>query len=419
MKMKKVVVSGMIGNALEWYDYALYGHFAAIISVLYFPSESVYISMISTFGVFAAGFLMRPVGAIFFGFIGDRYGRKAALSLAILMMAIPTGCIGILPTYAQIGIWAPILLTIIRLLQGLSLGGEFSGAITFVAEHAPANKRGFAACSAIFSAAVGTLMGSLVAAGLSQMMSPEFFAVWGWRIPFVVGLMIGLVGMYIRTQLDESPHYEEAKAKGKLSKTPLRTAFKQYPVEMLQAVGIYLTVTVPFYVLVVFFNSFTSKILGYSVSDSLLMNSSAMLMLMATIPFSGYYCDKVGRKPILIAGAIGFAVFSYPIFLFLTTGGFWGALFAQVAFALLVGIFTGPIPAVLVEMFPTSIRYTGMSLAYNVSATVFGGTAPIVSTWLVKETGNKAIVAFYIMLCAVITLFRLYFFKDRYKAKLR
>ena len=417
--MKKIVLSGMIGNALEWYDYALYGHFAAIISVLYFPSSSVYISMISTFGVFAAGFLMRPVGAIFFGFIGDRYGRKMALSLAILMMAIPTGCIGILPTHAQIGIWAPILLTLIRLFQGLSLGGEFSGAIAFVAEHAPQNRRGFFSCSAMFSAAVGILMGSLVATLLAQMMSAEDLKNWGWRIPFVVGLMIGLVGMYIRTQLDESPHYEEAKAKGKLSKTPLRTAFRQYPMEMLQAIGIYLTVTVPFYMLVVFLNTFTTKILGYPVSDSLLMNTCAMLVLMATIPISGYYSDKVGRKPILIASAIGFGVLAYPIFLLLTQGGFWGALAAQMVFAALVGIYTAPIPAVLVEMFPTSVRYTGMSLAYNVSATVFGGTTPIVATWLVERTGSNTAISAYLIVCAVITLFTLYFFKDRYKARLK
>ena len=417
--MRKVVLSGIIGNALEWYDYALYGHFAAIISVLYFPSDNVYVSMVSTFGVFAAGFLMRPIGAMFFGFIGDRYGRRTALSLAILMMAIPTGCIGILPTHAQIGIWAPILLTVIRLLQGLSLGGEFSGAITFVAEHAPQNKRGFAASSAIFSAAVGVLLGSLVATAVAQTVSPEFLKSWGWRIPFVIGLMIGLVGMYIRTQLDESPHYEEAKAKGKLSKTPLRTAFKQYPMEMLQAMGIYLTVTVSFYTLAVFFNTFTTKILHYSEKDSLLMNMCALLVLVTTIPFSGYYCDKIGRKPILVAGAAAFVLFAYPIFAMLTGGGFIHALIAQMLFALIVGIFTAPIPAILVELFPTSVRYSGMSLAYNISATVFGGTTPIVGTWLVQETGNNNAVAFYLIACAVVTLFTLCFFKDRYKAKLR
>lgn len=417
--MKKVVVSGMIGNALEWYDYALYGHFAAIISVLYFPSESVYISMIATFGVFAAGFLMRPVGAIFFGFIGDRYGRKTALSLAILMMAIPTGCIGILPTYAQIGIIAPILLTIIRLLQGLSLGGEFSGAIAFVAEHAPAHRRGFAACSTMFSAAFGILCGSLVATLLAQLMSPEYLQNWGWRIPFVLGLMIGLVGMYIRTRLDESPHYEQAKAEGTLSKTPLRTALRKYPKEMLQAVGIYLTVTVPFYTVVVFLNSFTTKMLGYTVRESLMMNTAAILSMMLAIPFSGHYSDKIGRKPILVAGAIGFVLLSYPIFLMLVQGGFWNALFAQMLFGLLVGIFVGPVPAMLVEMFPTSVRYTGMSLAYNISAAVFGGTTPIFAIWLVEATGTKTAVSFYLILCALISLISLYFFKDRYKAKLR
>lgn len=417
--MKKVVVSGMIGNGLEWFDYALYGHFAAILSVLYFPSESVYISMLATYGVFAAGFLMRPVGAIFFGIIGDRYGRKSALSLAILMMAIPTGCIGLLPTYAQIGILAPILLTIIRLLQGLSLGGEFSGAIAFISEHAPQNKRGFAASTTMLSAAAGILLGSVVAATLANILTPEDFETWGWRIPFVFGLMIGLVGMYIRTQLDESPHYEKAKSEGKLSKTPLRTAFKKHPKEMLQAVGIYLTVTVPFYTLVVFLNGYTAKILGYSVKDSLMMNSVSILAMMALIPVSGYYSDKIGRKPILVAGAISFALLAYPIFVLLVQGDFWDAMLAQILFGILVGIFVGPVPAMLVEMFPTSVRYTGMSLAYNVSAAFFGGTTPIFATWLLQETGSKTSISFYIIACAVVTLISLYFFKDNYKAKLR
>lgn len=409
----------MIGNGLEWFDYALFGHFAAIIGMLYFPSENHYNQMLATFGVFAAGFLMRPVGAIFFGYIGDRYGRKSALSLAILMMAIPTGCIGLLPTYAQIGIWAPILLTVIRLCQGLSLGGEFSGAIAFVSEHAPQHRRGFAACSTMFSAAGGILLGALVATFLAEIMSKADFESWGWRIPFIVGMGIGLVGLYIRNHLEESPHYEEAKAKGTLAKAPLKTALLKHPKEMTLAVGIYLTVTVPFYVLVVFLNNYTTTILGFPMKESLLMNAISILVMMLIIPLSGFFSDTIGRKPILIAGAVGFLLLSYPVFSLLTYGDFAHALMGQVLFAILVGIYVGPVPAMLVEMFPTSVRFTGMSLAYNLSAAIFGGTTPIVATWLVQQTGDKTSVAYYLIACAAFSLLSLYFFVDRFKQRLR
>ncbi len=184
--MRKVVISGMIGNGLEWYDYALYGHMAAIISKLFFPSDDPFTSLIATFGVFAAGFAMRPIGAILFGYVGDRYGRKTSLAFSILLMAIPTAAIGLLPTYAQIGIWAPILLTVIRLLQGLSLGGEFSGSITFMVEHAPPDKRGIIGSAAVVSLVAGMLLGSLMATIFAKALSPEDFESWGWRVPFLL-----------------------------------------------------------------------------------------------------------------------------------------------------------------------------------------------------------------------------------------
>lgn len=416
--MKKVVVSGMIGNALEWYDYALYGHFAAIIGAQFFPSDNPLNSMIATFGVFAAGFLTRPLGAVVFGYIGDRYGRRISLAVSILLMAIPTACIGLLPTFAQIGILAPILLTVIRLLQGLSLGGEFSGSITYITEHAPAKKRGFIGSSAMFSLVLGILIGSAVATLFAEFLPREDLERWGWRIPFIIGVVIGLIGLYIRTNLHESPVYQEAKKAGHLSKKPLAEAFSHHWPEMLQAIGFYLSVTVPFYMLAVFMNTFVTRVLEQPLEDALLMNTINLIVMMAMVPFSGALSDRVGRKPIIAFVSLGYILLSYPIFYLLAKGGFWNALAAQVMLAALIGWFIGPIPALLVELFPTSVRYTGMSISYNFCAAAFGGTTPMVATWLVQVTGMKTVVAFYLMFCAVLTLVSLCFYKDKHNQPL-
>ncbi len=416
--MKKIIIAGMIGNGLEWYDYALYGQFASVISTLFFPASNAYISLIQTYGVFAAGFAMRPVGAILFGFIGDRFGRRISLAISILMMAIPTALIGFLPTYQKIGIVAPVLLTIIRLMQGLSLGGELSGSIAFVVEHAPLKKRGLAGSSSLFSAVAGILFGSLVGTTAAQLLTPEQLADWGWRVPFIFGIVIGLVGLYIRAKLQESPTYLAAKDEGRLSEKPLREMFRHHTKELFIGIGIYLTVTVPFYMLVVFLLSFMVKFLGHTMPESLLMNSIALLVLLPVIPYSAMISDRIGRKPVLIFGAVSLLVFSYPIFMFLVQPGFVYPFIGHLVFAISLGVFLGPVPTMLVELFPTKVRYTGMALSYNICAALFGGTAPMVATWMIKETGSNMVVALYLIACSIITLFTLFFFRDKYRLPL-
>ncbi|MBY0355451.1 MAG: MFS transporter [Rickettsiales bacterium] len=413
--MRRVVISGMIGNGLEWYDFALYGHFAAIISRHFFPSDDPLISLIATYGAFAAGFAMRPLGAILFGYIGDRYGRKISLAIAILMMAIPTACIGLLPTYAHIGVMAPILLTLIRLLQGLSLGGEFSGSITFIVEHSSDHRRGLAGSASMASLVAGMLLGSLVATVTSELMTEAQLIEWGWRIPFALGLLIGFVGFYIRHHTDESPKYIEAKEADTLSKRPLRDAFGKHLAPMAQGVGIYLTVTLPFYILAVFMLSYLSTVLGHSIGDSLILNTITMLFMLPVIIWSARLSDRVGRKPVLFVSALALLLLAYPIFMLINSGSFVLILLGLMIFALINGTFLGPVPAVLVELFPTSVRYTAMAISYNIAGALFGGTAPIVSTWLIRETGDPKVVAFYLMASAAVTLFTLFWFKDRYR----
>lgn len=417
--VKKAVIAGMIGNGLEWYDYALYGQLATILSLHFFPSGNPTLALMATFGVFAVGFVFRPLGAIIFGYIGDKYGRQKSLVIAIMMMAIPTGCIGLLPTYEQIGILAPVLLTVIRIFQGMSLGGEFSGSITYIVEHAPPHRRGIAGSASMISLVIGFLTGSFVAMMFSYSMPKEAFEEWGWRIPFLLGIVIGFVGFYIRSRCGESPVYEEAKAQGTLSKRPLRDVLTHFPFPIFQGFAIYLTVTLPFYLVAIYFISFMEKQLGLSHSDALLINTIAMLAMLIAQPFSAILSDRIGRRKVLLWSGAAMAIIVFPVFDAMSQGGFMVILLAQVVFAFINGLFLAPVPAVLVELFPTSVRYTGMAISYNAAAALVGGTAPMMAVWLVDLTGTKMSIAAYVFAVALLSLTVLYFYKDRYREPLQ
>ncbi len=418
MSMQRVIISGMLGNALEWYDYALYASFASIISKHFFPTEDPVISIIATFGVFAAGFIVRPLGGMFFGRLGDKYGRRTTLSIAILLMAIPTTCIGLLPTYEKIGILAPILLTLIRLLQGLSLGGEFSGCIAYVVEHSPKDYRGMAGSSAFCSMCIGMLFGSLTATFMSTLLGYEELVNWGWRIPFLMGIFIGLIGFHIRTHLDESPVYENAKNNGNLSLNPMHEIFANYSKELIIATGMYLTVTVPFYTLTVFVNNFMQTYLNFDVEEALLINSLALGLMIVLMPISAWISDIYGRRKVLINSTIAIILTIIPIFWMFTQTNFTIALIGQLIFAVVVSFFMGPVPTTLVELFPTRVRFTGVAISYNLSAAVFGGTAPMVAFWLIDSSGYYGSVALYIIVHALLTLFTLKYFAESPKKEL-
>lgn len=416
--MRKVVISGMIGNGLEWYDFAIYTYMVTIISKLFFPAGNESAHLLATLGIFAVGFIARPFGGVLFGMIGDKLGRRHALVLAIFMMAFPTGAIGLLPTYEQIGMLAPWLLVMLRVLQGLSLGGAFSGSITFLVEHAPANKRGLIGSASIASLVIGFLLGSLVVMLVKMPISEIQFEDWGWRIPFLLGVPIGFIGLYIRNHCEESPSYEAAKQDGTLSKTPVRDALTQEWKHVLQAIGIYISVTMPFYLVTSYFITFTEHTLGRSKDEALLLNFIVMMILLVLAPISAGLSDRIGRRRLLIPVGLGFLIFSYPLFTLLLIPSFGAILAAHICFAILVGMYTSPVPTILVEIFPTRVRYTGMALSYNISAAAFGGTAPMVSQWLIQQTGDPHAIAFYVMLCATISLVALWFYRDRYQEPL-
>ena len=403
----------MIGNGLEWYDYALYAQFANIIGMHFFPESQL--TDILTFAVFAAGFIVRPLGGIFFGAIGDMVGRRHALAIGMICMSIPTAAIGLLPSYSAIGIFAPILLTIMRLIQGFSLGGEFSGCISYVVESAPINRRGVCGSTTFLSMCLGMLFGTLTAELCKQLMDHEFLISFGWRIPFVLGLFIGLIGFYIRTKLQESPIYEEAKKNGNLSKTPVMDLVVSHYKTLIIAMGIYLSVTVPFYINTVYLST---HIINIGFSDQVASRAS-MIVLIAmscSLLFSAWVSDIVGRKPIMAASCIIYIVSARWLFGMIDPDGSNSMVYLSAGFmGAINGMFMGPVPTVLVELFPTKIRFTGVALSYNISAAIFGGTTPMILMILISKFSNPMIVPYYLTIFLCLTLFTLLYYGETYK----
>lgn len=447
---KKVVISGMLGNGLEWYDYALYGHMALTFSVLFFPQGNAEQNLILTFLAFAVGFIARPLGAVLFGHIGDKYGRKKALVASMILMAIPTGCIGLLPTYEMIGIYAPILLLVIRVLQGLSLGGAFSGSMSYVVEHAPKGRRGAIGSVTMLSLVLGFLFGSLVSTAVASLLSPEDFMSWGWRLPFFLGVGIGFVGYYLRHHGEESPVYEDAKKEGTLSSTPVKDAFLKSPKTMLQGFLAYLFVTVPFYTIAIYFIAYSSKVLGLPQEMALKANSVAMVAMFILIWPMAVLSDRIGRRKVLLGAIVAMMIVVVPAFNWMQEGSVLAmqandlmkaagltatdpipadalALFdsafikiamGQAILALILGWYLAPIPALLVEIFPTRIRYTGMSLSYNFCA-IIGGLTPAIATVLIAETGEAGSIKYLLIGAGVITFIALLCYKDRWRDALK
>ncbi len=412
--MKRVIAASMIGNALEWFDYALYGQMAVLLGALFFPSQDTFTQTLSSFGVFAAGFVARPFGGVVFGWVGDTFGRRKALTLSVLLMAGCTAAIGCLPTYKDIGVAAPLLLVCIRIAQGLSVGGEFSGTIIYLVEHAPTGRRGLIGGTSMMSLVIGFLSGSLTVSALSGLLGEEAFHAWGWRIPFLSGLIIGAVGYFLRTHCSESPVYAEAHAGGHLSKTPVGEVFRSYKVPMLRAIGAYALTTGPFYIVGIYFIAFNRDVLGLSFAESMRINTFSMLAMLAAVPFSAYLSDKTGRKRALVAIAFLLFALLIPLFSLLEkSSGFGTIAAAEAGLATIIGLAIGIKPALLAELFPTRVRFTGMAISYNLSTTLFGGTAPIVALWLLNRFHTPLAIGAYLMIMCAAAMLSMWSYRDR------
>jgi len=393
---RRVVAAGIAGNVMEWYDFSIYGFFARTIGNLYFPTEDPRTSLLAAYAVFAVGFLMRPLGAIVFGHIGDRVGRGPALLWSVVVMAVPTLVMGLLPTYAQIGIAASLLMVLCRILQGLAVGGEYTGSAVFLAETADPQKRGAAAAWAPFGAVAGILLGSAVGAVIMNSMPLEQVVAWGWRIPFLLGVLVGGVGFLLRRRM---PFDKPAATEG----FPLIRALREHPVEMLQVVSISLVNAVGFYLMFVYIISWLKLVADMGASTALKINSINMAILLGVVLGMSRLSDRIGRKPILVGAAVGLLVLAWPLMALMQTGDVIYVFLGQLGFAVLLGAYGAVNPIAICEIFPRHVRCSAVSTAYNIAFGLAGGTAPAVATWLIDVTGRPSVPAVYIMICAAIS----------------
>lgn len=417
---KQSLIAGFSGNILEWYDFTVYGFFATVIGTQFFPHQDKVVQLISAFGIFAAGYLMRPIGGIIFGNIGDRKGRKKALTISVILMAIPTTLVGLLPTYEKVGWVAALLLVILRLLQGLSVGGEFTGSISFLVEKAPKGKRGFFGSWTTFGVFGGMLVGAGIAAIVTSVLTEPQLQSFGWRIPFLFGGVIGMAGLYLRKDMKEDEPFDKTGNEKKSSKLPLAEFWAHYKMQAIKIMLISWAFGVSVYLIFIYLPSYLHTFHHVKLSDALTAHTITIVFLMLIIPLFGHLSDKIGRKVLLLLSLVGFVLFSYPLFSLMFHNTFYSILIAMLSFAILEAMFQAVMPALMTEMFPTRVRYTGLSISYNLSMAIFGGTTPLVCTWLVKASGgNVWMPAYYLIATCVIAILTTLFIPESYKNELK
>ncbi|WP_190941549.1 MFS transporter [Paracoccus yeei] len=402
--LRKVLTASFIGNFVEWFDYASYGYFATVIAAVFFPEIAPQAALLATFAVFAISFVIRPLGGIVWGSIGDRIGRKTALSWSILIMSGATTVIALLPSYHQIGMLAPVLLLLVRMVQGFSASGEYAGATSFLAEYAPPAKRGFYTSMVPASTAAGLLAGSLMSALLFSQLDTAQLHGWGWRLPFLLAFPLGLVGLYIRLKLEDTPKFRELEARHHVEATPTRELFTTYRKPIVRAFAVTCLNAVGFYLILSYMPTYLITEMGMEESASFLANSIALFAYIFLIFLMGLLSDRFGRKTALIAASVLFIVLTVPLFGMLEGASFAMIVLIQVIFGALLTVNDGTLPCFLTEIFPTRVRYSGFAFSFNTANALFGGTAPFVATWLISATGSKTAPAWYLVAAAVVAL---------------
>ncbi len=422
--VRKAVRGGAaIGNTVEWFDFAIYGFLATYIADKFFPPPGDdTAALLNTFAIFAAAFFMRPpLGGLFFGPLADRIGRQRVLALVILLMSASTLAIGLVPSYQSIGVLAPILLLLLRCLQGFSAGGEYGSGACFLAEYASDRYRGFVVSFLVWSVVVGFLLGSVTVTGLEALLSESAMNSYGWRIPFLIAGALGGSGpLHPAEAARHPPEFEALRDEGEVSSSPLKEAVTTSWRSILQIIGLVVIHNVGFYVVFTFLPSYFTETLEFSKIDAFVSITVASVVAIVLIPPLGALSDRIGRKPLLISGAIGFAVFAYPpLFLLLNTGSLPAAITAHAALAAIESVFVSASLAAGAELFATKVRSSGYSVGYNLSVAVFGGTAPYVATWLVARTGNELAPAYYVIAAAVVTLLTVMTMRETARRPLR
>jgi MFS transporter, MHS family, proline/betaine transporter len=403
-RMRKVITAAGVGHFVEWFDFGLYGTLATVISLHFFRQGDEQAALLSAFAVFGAGFVMRPLGGLFWGSLGDRVGRRTTLATVILVTSAATCVMGLLPTYASIGVWAPVLLVLTRLVQGFAAGGESSGATTLLAEYAPSNRRGFVTSFVDVFGFAAFVVGAGLVLLFTATAGDEALNDWGWRALFLLALPLGLAGLYLRQRLEDTPEFQAVQARGQVEKNPLRRSLRTSGGALAFCVGFVVIKAVGHWILQTFMPSYLQTDLGYSKVTSYAVTVIGLLVIVALVPCFGLLSDRIGRRPVMIAGCAGFLVLTYPTLVLMDAGSFWAATAAMVLLGIFMAAFDGAMSAAMAELFPTNIRYGSMAIAYNLAVAVFGGITPYFATYLISATGNTFAPAFYVMAAALVSL---------------
>ncbi|CAM3749928.1 Proline/betaine transporter [Pseudomonas reidholzensis] len=411
-KMRKAITAAALGNAMEWFDFGVYGFVAYVLGKVFFPGADPSVQMIAALGTFSVPFLIRPLGGLFFGALGDRYGRQKVLAATIVIMSLSTFAIGLIPSYASIGIWAPILLLLCKMAQGFSVGGEYTGASIFVAEYAPDRKRGFLGSWLDFGSIAGFVFGAGLVVCISATVGEEKFLEWGWRLPFLLALPLGIIGLYLRHALEETPAFqqhveklEQGDREGLASgpKVSFKEVATQHWRSLLTCIGVVIATNVTYYMLLTYMPSYLSHNLHYSESRGVLIIIAIMVGMLFVQPVIGLLSDKFGRRPFIICGSVGLLIMAIPAFMMINSGVL-GVIFAGLlVLAILLNFFIGVMASTLPAMFPTHIRYSALASAFNISVLIAGLT-PTIAAWLVESTNDLYMPAYYLMVIALIGL---------------
>ena len=395
--IRKAVLAGVFGTMMEWYDLVTYGFLAAIIGRSFFPTGNETASLLAAFASFGVGFLARPLGGLIFGAYADKHGRKAAMMLSMVLMAVSTVIIGLTPTYATIGVVAPVILVVARILQGISAGGEGPTALSFVVEWAPKGKRGLIGSFQSVASGCGLLLGSATLTVLTSVLSTADMESWGWRVPFIIGFLVGPFGMWIRRSVGETPAFRRAHSANAKTQTgaPLKAASKAFMFLIFWSIG--------YYVFLTYMPTFSTHNLHIDAKDAIRSNTIALLVYVCVIPFFGWLSDRIGRRPLLTLSCVLFVILPYPMFSMLLKGASVQTfMLVEILFVIVLAMYSGPSSATLAEMFPTRSRSKWLAIGYGISVAIFGGFTPFAVTWLIKNMNTPLAVAYYVSIFALI-----------------
>jgi MHS family proline/betaine transporter-like MFS transporter len=401
--MRRAVAAGIIGHFVEWYDYGVYAYVATTLAAVFYASSDPTAALLAVFATFAVAFFARPLGGLFFGSLGDRIGRQRTLAAVVILMSLSTFAIGVLPGYATVGVVAPVLLLVARVLQGFSAGGEIAGATSFINEYVPANRRGLLSGLLPAASATGLLFGAVLLTILTANLSEDGMISWGWRVPFLIALPLGIIGLYLRLKIEDTPMFQALVSTAKPDPTPIRSSIKGQFKWIAIAFGATLTYGVGFYTVMSYMPTYLKRVTDFGGGSMFVVTAAVLLAHIVALPLWGALSDRIGRKPVLLGASIALMIVTYPAFVLIAQGGKLVAILAGAAMGALIAAGAAPLFAFMAEMFPTRVRTSSVSIGYNASVMIFGGTAPFIATFLIDRTGSDVAPSFYLVAAAAGT----------------